>query len=376
MTNNPAALPKTTSLSGLSPPLRLFLQNFGWLLFALLVATHAAFRGLHSDFDAEGYAMWFERIQAMDNASFLAGLSESNLYFSSDITFSSEIGFAILTFLISRVSSNITFFFFCIALLSFGTKLTAIRMYCRSPGWAIFWYLSWYYVLQEMTAIRSGVAAGLIMLGYGYLRDARYLRYLAVIAVACLFHVSAIFGLILIVIRKYEPTARTVLVLLFFAFLASYISILPLVAFLGNFIDKMAEYYLLYITLGLYQVQNNFNAVVLLRILILASSAVAILRDRSQNAPNSFELSVFAVSIIYYYALSSFPVVGGRASELLGVWQVFLVSSVFSRRGMWSLKGMIILTALVQFCILIFHIRLADFFYFFGDSYNIEYFTI
>ena len=345
-----------------------------WLmLLTLLLSVHAAFRGMGSDYDALGYSIWFERVVELDSRAFLDGLAESNLYYPADILFSFEVGFAVLTFLISRISSNIELFFFCVAFLSLTLKSIAISKYCVRPGWAILWYVSWYYLLQEMTTLRAGLATGFLLMGYAHLRDARYVKYSVYIALACLFHASAASAILLVVLRKFEPSVKTVVTLLLLAFATSYINALPLIEVLGGLSDKIAEYYVLYTDVGLYTEVNKFNVIVLLRVVIILAIAIWIPKVESADMNFRFEYSMFAIPVILYYALASFPLVGGRLSELLGVFQIFLVSSVAaSWPHLKRVTVIIFMTAVLQFYVLVFHVKWADFFYFYGDSYQIE----
>lgn len=345
-----------------------------WLiLLALGLSIHAAFRGLGSDYDAEAYSIWFQRISVLTTKEFIQGLTKSNLYYASNILFSFEVGFAVLTFLISRVSSNVEIFFFCMAFLSLGMKSVAIAKYCDRPGWAVLWYVSWYYLLQEMTTVRAGLATGILLLGYGHVRDARYGRFLVYIALACLFHASAFCAIFLIPLRKFKSSVAATLTLLILAFVASYISSLPLINLLGGFFEKINEYYILYTEFGLYEKVNKFNVIILLRVAILLVVGVLAAKSQRMDEKFRFEYSIFAISIISYYALATFPLIGGRVYELLGIFQIFLISSVIASRRNFKLMVSILLLAIsLQFYVLVFYVRLADFFYFIGKPYKIE----
>jgi EpsG family len=343
---------------------------FIWTISAAL-CLHAALRGTRSDYDAEGYSIWYDRISSLSINDFLALLLNSGIYFESDLLFSFETGFAIFTFIISRISGSLDFFFLCCAALSLSLKASAIIKFCEKPLPGFLWYISWSYLLLEMTTIRAGIATGILMLGYGYLRDRRIMAFLLIVAAAMAFHASAAAAALLpLGLLAYRP--RSVIIVLVLCIGLSFFSIMPVVELLSTYNDKLAEYYRLYVDLGLYEAVNRFNVVAVLRITLLLMTILAV-RSISDQTSQIFmlDLSIFCFSIAVYYIFSSFPIIGGRLYELLGVFQIFLVSRLFTYKLLApKLLAAAIIT--VQFYVLVFHVRFVDFFYFIGTPYNLE----
>ncbi len=334
------------------------------------LSLHAAWRGLRSDYDAEGYSIWFDRIRSLSSSEFQSFLADSGIYFNSDLLFGFESGFAIFTFFITRLSSSIEAFFFVCAALSLSMKGIAVIRFCSRPLPAFLWYVSWSYILLEMTTMRAGIASGILMLGYGFLRDKRTFAFLSIVAVATTFHASAAAAVLLLVATN-ALRARHLLLMLAASIALSFVSIVPIIDWLGSFNEKAAEYYRLYTDLGLYDEINRFNVVVILRILFLLLS-IYLVKNNKRDLENPLrDATLFALPIIIYFAFSSFPIIGGRLYELLGVFQVFLISAIFATpRLMPRLIATGIMAA--QFFILVFHVRFVDFFYFIGTPYNLE----
>ncbi len=361
---DPHRTQSATSATGIN------IHTIAALIFAAILSFHAAFRGTKSDFDAEGYSIWLERIAGMTPGDFISDLTDSNLYFSSDVLFSFETGFAILTFLITRISSNIEIFFFCTAFLGLSLKALAINQFCTNRMVALAWYASWSYLLLEMTTIRAGISSGLLLLSYGALRDRRHINFLLWVGLASTFHASSIVALALPLVHVLKQDRKRIGLFLICAIGLSFFSILPVIEALSLINSKILEYYDLYNDLGLYDSINKFNAVVLARIAILVASLCWVL-DKTDSEDGMLDAALFVFPIALYYSTASFPLIGGRLYELFGIFQVFLISRIFSTK--WPpLKILAVAVILLQFYTLVFHIRFVDFFYFVGQSYNIE----
>lgn len=340
-----------------------------WALSAVL-CLHATLRGTRSDYDAENYSIWFDRIRGLPTSDFLALLANSGLYFDSELLFSFETGFAVFTFVLTRISSSLEFFFFCCTALGLSLKAIAIVRFCEKPLPAFLWYISWSYLLLEMTTIRAGIAAGILLLGYGYLRDRRIAPFLVIVAAATTFHASAAAAALLpLALLAQRP--RWILIPLGACIGLSFFSIIPLIEWFSEYNEKLAEYYRLYVYLGLYEVINRFNVVVLLRIALLLVAVGALGSRRYLRREFMLDAALFCFPIAIYYLFSSFPIIGGRLYELLGVFQIFLVSRIFASK---LLTPRLLATGVmvVQFLVLVFHVRFVDFFYFFGTPYNLE----
>lgn len=350
-----------------------FAPNIYLALVVLGFALHAGLRGIGSDYDAQAYRDWFEAIHKYSATEFFGYLGESGWYLSSDLFQKFESGFAILTFLISRVIDTPDAYFVVLALISLSMKAIALVKYCQKPTWAFLWYFSGYYFLMEMTTVRAGLAVGIILLGHGLLLGARWKTFLAVTLLAASFHIMAISALVLLILMKYRLSPRGLIVLIGAGLLLSTISLLPLIEILGGFSEKLIEYQLLFTELDLYTSINIFNVVVLLRVVLLI---VVVLgpRDPVMDSPGfAYALNVYSMSLFFYFAFSSFPIVGGRIYEFLGVFQVFFIgyyARIFARRPLPI--ALLILTLVAQFAIPIFHARFVDFFYFIGERYNLQ----
>jgi hypothetical protein len=112
------------------PILNVFLRWYMVVFLILLLSLHSGLHGTCSDYDAHAYALWLPEIAEYSTRDFLERLAVSGLCFYSSSKFQFETGFALITFIITRFSSSLEYFFFCIAAISIAPKLYVIRRLC------------------------------------------------------------------------------------------------------------------------------------------------------------------------------------------------------------------------------------------------------
>ncbi len=119
-------------------------------------------------------------------------------------------------------------FFLIFAIIGVSLKLYVIRQYSVSPILSLLTYISMFFILQEMTQIRAGVAIGFVFLALHDLERKRNISFVTKILIATLFHYSAIVILALYFLSRNKINS-------FFYFL------LPLVGLFFSYTNVMLE---------------------------------------------------------------------------------------------------------------------------------------
>ena len=110
-----------------------------------------------------------------------------------------EPGYLLLVGLLSSVSSGVVFetlFFLVVALGSVGVKMALFARYGGSLFGCVMAYLSYFFLLHEMTQIRVGLAIGLLYFSWFSWMEGRRRAYYFFGLLAALFHVSCLIFLI------------------------------------------------------------------------------------------------------------------------------------------------------------------------------------
>lgn len=339
------------------------LSQLSCLMLGVFLILHATFRGARSDLDAFAYIDWYESLRNIDWRGFVDGVS-GGIYFDIVEPHRFEVGFASIAFLCVKFGFGPEEFFFVCAAVSIYPKVFAISKYSLSPLSTLAWYVSWYYVLFEMNAIRVGIASAALIMGLRHILSGNLLRFIPFVLVASLFHVSAIAGLLLIVVSWVRIDARLIVLMVAVSMVLSFLPIVEVLEPLFVFNAKMREHFLLLKQSQVYSTINVFNAITLGRLAILG----ALLYASSYTKWSDIEqvgLWAMGLSLSIYFSLASFPVVAGRLSQLIGMFQIFATSALLRGFSPKSIPRIVfILLVIFQFYALVFYSRLADFFYF------------
>jgi hypothetical protein len=146
----------------------------------------------------------------------------------------------------------------------------------------------------------------------------------------------------------------------------SFVQIIVVLDPVGELNAKIREYLILLQQGKAYSTINVFNAITLAHIGIL--SALLLLYSKyHQSWSNIDQLGLWSMglSLAIYFSFASFPVVAGRLSQLIGMFQIF-VTAILLRgfRPKLIPRMVIILLIMSQFYAVVIYSRLADFFYF------------
>ena len=335
------------------------------LIIAVFLIMHATFRGAYSDRDALAYIVWYESLQDLDWRGFVDG-SSAGIYFDNNKPYRFELGFALIAFICVKLGFGHKVFFFVCAVSSILPKVLAISRYSLSPILTLTWYVSGYYVLFEMNAIRAGIAYAVLIMGIRHILSGNLLRFIPFVVIGSLFHISAVAGILLIVVRWVRIDARFIALMVAGSVVLSFVPLVEVFAPLGEINTKVHEYLVL-LQKGLaYSTINVFNVITLAHMAIL--SALLLLYAKSYNRWSHIEqvgLWSMGLSLTIYFSFASFPVFAGRLSQFIGMFQIFVAPPLL--RGFKpKFITIMVFTLLVvsQFYAIVVYSRSADFFYF------------
>lgn len=341
-------------------------------LLALLLILHASFRGLYADLDSVIYTTWYQELSVIDPQEFFVRLFSSGWTFAArdDSLARFEWGFSVLGWLTGVTGAPVVVFYFVVACLSIVPKAYLATKYTRHPVTCMIWYASFCYLLLEMNAMRAGIAAALMLLALEPLFQRRYGRYVLLIVLAAAFHVSSLIALLLPLYLRWRPTRVSVLVALGVTLGLSFVDITVLLGLLGGVFEKLAEYKAAF--------DSGFGDVAYLRLnplnlssigfLIMGLLWLAVLPRAALNQGRQGQAAIlFLLPMLALFSLASFPIVAGRMSEMLCIYQLLAVAYLIDAmpEGMLG-RTLLLSVAGLQFYIQNFRTFNVDFFYFVG----------
>lgn len=282
-----------------------------WFCIIILVLI-AAFRPAGTDKDHAIYLQYYEDINSipfsfLEPTYFLiAGISR--------ILFNGPIGIFILY-----------------SILGVSLKGMAFIKLSKYYSISLILYFGSFFLLHEMTQIRVGVAAAILLLSIPSIVERKPQKFLIYLITGCLFHYSAIiFGFVYFLNpRRINPILY--IGMIFFTFLAVLAGFNLTMFFqlirLGFISDKLNAYKML-LEAGVNSDIKLLNPLLFLRIIIVTWLLLKWEILQEKNRYSVILIKVYAFSIFFFIAFSDLPVLAGRLSQLFGIVEIVLVPFV------------------------------------------------
>lgn len=253
-----------------------------------------------------------------------------------------EFGFrAILGFNSLLFRDNVDTFFLTFAILGVSVKFFAFYKYSPIPLLSLVLYLFSYFLLHDYTQIRAGVSAGIFLLALEDLSDGNKSKYFKKIAIACLFHWTALILFpVYFIVRKFSFQFFFVLPFLGIAVFLSKINVEGLIIQSIQGYPALSLYYMSHS--GHESAVNIFNVINLafLALFIAFYAIITLVGDEFSTKEidlfKVFSLSLFA---FYFFAILNKPVVAFRIFEYLNVVLLFLIPAVVLKFRQWYLAS-------------------------------------
>lgn len=289
----------------------------------ILLIILAGMRGFGVDADYKAYYLLFRKIPAIDNMFFhtLSFLKVAN-YEPSYIFINS-----IAKTLFGEYSFQIVIMTY--AIISISMKKLAIIKLTDFWEYSLLIYFSTYFLLQDMTQIRIGVATGFILLSIPYIINRNLKFFLIFMAFAVLFHYAAIVfvPMYLLNVKKINKTLYISIIILSIALaLTKYTPFDIILKYdFGVFTDKIRNY-----LLGQAwdkRTINIFNFATIIQLIITFIFIFYSSKIENKNAILLTKLS--AIGIFAFFIFSASPVIAFRVSDIFNTVLMILIPYFF-----------------------------------------------
>lgn len=286
------------------------LGSLFFILVGVVLFFTAAFRGEGVDRDYEGYIEYYNDV---------LGSGFINV----------EPTFIIITEVVEKFFGSHSYLFITYALLGVSVKLYAIGRLTPHKNIALLVYFSGFFLLHEMTQIRIGVAAGLLLLCVKPIKDRSYRNFLFFSVLAFCFHYSAIIVFPLYFLRNSTSSLRYYSLLLPVALILYYLN------FNAVNISEYIPIDLITLKIRTYEEYAFFDSSInILNALFLSRCLLAYLlfwRAKELARQNEYLvilLKIYFIGIFTFLAFASIPGISSRASELLFVVEIILIPAL------------------------------------------------
>lgn len=236
-----------------------------------------------------------------------------------------EISYGLISKFVYIVSDDVILLFIIYAFLGVTLKLIAISKLSKLWFLSLIFYISYYYIVQDLIQIRAAVATGFVLLSIKPLYDRKFLPFFLFFLCAFFFHYSAIVILPLWFLSKKKGKS---------IFLASLIPLSYVFFFLGlNFILNLVpipaiqEKILLYKSLqelGEHNTINVFNIKFLLKVILFYIFLWKADTLVGYNKYIYLLIKIYGISLFVFPALAFLPILSYRMNEIYGIVEIIL----------------------------------------------------
>lgn len=233
-------------------------------------------------------------------------------------------------FIHTYLASNIIYLFFLYAILGVFSKLFAITKLTELWFLSLVIYLSNFFIIQELTTIRAGVASGFLMLCIKPIYDRDWKRFLLFVIIAIFFHYSALVILPLWFLGN-VPRKQWLLMSIPVGYLIYFsgINLVGVIPIPG--VQEKLEMYKQLQELGDEKSTaiNVFNLLFLARIVIFYFLLWKYELIASNNKYFPLLMKIYCLGLVVFLVFSTMPVVAFRINELFSVTEIILIPLLF-----------------------------------------------
>lgn len=126
-----------------------------------------------------------------------------------------EIGYIFLNKVIGLFTANYRAFTMIISIFPLIGPAYLIARYSKNAFISVFLYVNLYLFYLDMNFIRQAIAMSILCFAYGFLKNKKFWRFLLVVAIAALFHLTVIYMIPVFLVCLLKVNTRTLLLYLF-----------------------------------------------------------------------------------------------------------------------------------------------------------------
>jgi len=229
--------------------------------------------------------------------------------------------------------NNVVFVFVIYAIMAISLKLYAIKQLSDFYFFSVLVYFSNFFILQELTQIRVGIAAGILLLCIKPLYDRNLRKFLILSILAFLFHYSAIvvFPLWFFSKKSFQKIIYLSLISISYILYFLHFDFVGLLKFIPiDILQVRIDKYIMAVNTGLISKSNInvFSSIQILRIFMLVLITLNVDIIKEKNKYIYILLKVYVFALISLVLLSSVPPIAFRISDLLLITEIILIPNI------------------------------------------------
>lgn len=320
---------------------------FLYILMGFVMVLIAGLREIGLDPDSENYEYSFHH------------------YYQSTEMGMVEPSFTLISAILNVFTDNVHFLFLVYAFLGVTIKLYAFKKNLPCIFVPMMLYISFYFVLHEMTQIRAGVVSALFLLAVYHIAKKEKRKALLLIIVGSFFHYSSLALLPTLVFGNKDFTRKGSILI------ALLIPLSYLIYFGGISMLLNTDIPLIGNKLAIYQQAmekgkmtvniNVFDPVHLVSVMLFYYTLYFRKTITAFNENYNVVIKIVAIGLFLHTSLAFLPVLALRISQLYCIVNIFLFSGiVFTFKQKWMGITVLVLLSIFQMYLALPHYGLGD----------------
>lgn len=322
-------------------------NKYVYIGLCVLLIFIAGFRPVGLDPDSESYEEIFNNIDSSRTETLV------------------EYSFILISESLKTIIDNIHIVFFFYAFIAISLKFVAIRQLSEFYYLPIVIYLGNYFILHDYTQVRISVASGFMLLAIRPIANGKKLQAMVFLLCALFFHYSSLILFLLLFFNNKPLTRRWKIILisivpvgiLLFLAHADLITFIPI-----PFIQNKLEIYRTLSEYGIFEEVSLKSPFLWLRtaILLYVLYFYDTIKEHCPYLP--VLLKTMGLSLFFFFAFSSIPVLSGRVYELFGIVELILFPTIYyTMKPSYIAKSIVCMIGCVEFIFSIFIWKLLNF---------------
>ena len=310
------------------------------LIVVILLMIIAGFRG-NIDNDHLTYIRYYELI-------------------SSGQPFVFEPFFLIISYIVSFTINNVTAVFLIFAVFGVSLKYIAIKKLSNFWMCSILVYFSYFFLLHEMTQIRTSIASGVLLLSIPFIYTKNLKGFLILVLLGSMSHYSLI-----AILPMYYINTKKVEIIFFFLIPLTYIlyflsinisSVISLINIFYETGGTRFEYY------AMLAKSNSIEVFSILQLIHILVSYILLWKWKYLSRKNDYFvilLKFYIIATSLFVAFADIPALGIRFSELFHIVEIILIPTlIFLTKRKIDAKYLIIILSLFSLLLLTYRLEL------------------
>lgn len=322
-------------------------RSFLYILMGFVMILIAGFRKIGLDPDSENYEYSFHH------------------YYQSSEMGMVEPSFTLISAILNVFTDNAHLLFLVYAFLGVTIKLYAFKKNLQCIFVPMMLYISFYFVLHEMTQIRAGVVSALFLLAVYHIAKKEKRKALLLIIVGSFFHYSSLALLPTLVFGNKDFNRKGSILI------ALLIPLSYLIYFGGISMLLNTDIPLIGNKLAIYQQAmekgkmtvniNVFDPVHLVSVMLFYYTLYFRKTITAFNENYNVVIKIVAIGLFLHTSLAFLPVLALRISQLYCIVNIFLFSGiVYTFKQKWMGITVLVLLSIFQMYLALPHYGLGD----------------